>query len=110
MQFDEYQKLAARTINRELTPNEKCLHALHLMAAECGEIHGLFQKSYQGHEFEGEHLMKEIGDLLWGMAELCEVFGWSLGDVAEMNIEKLKARYPAGFEAERSLHREKGDI
>ena len=110
MRFDEYQKLAARTINRELTPSEKCLHALHLMAAECGEIHGLFQKAYQGHDFEDFHLMKEVGDLLWGMAELCEVFGWSLGDVAEMNIEKLKARYPAGFEAERSLHREKGDI
>ena len=86
------------------------MHALHLMAAECGEIHGLFQKAYQGHDFEDFHLMKEVGDLLWGMAELCEVFGWSLGNVAEMNIEKLKARYPSGFETERSLHRQKGDI
>lgn len=110
MTFNEYQGLAARTINTELTDAEKCMHALHLIASECGEIHGLFQKQYQGHEMDEIHLMKEVGDLLWGMAELCGVFGWSLGDVAEMNIEKLKERYPNGFQAERSIHRQKGDI
>lgn len=110
MDFYKYQELAARTINKELSEGEKLLHALHLISAECGEIHGVFQKQYQGHEVDDIHLMKEVGDLLWGMAELCEVFGWSLGDVAEMNIEKLRERYPNGFETERSLNRQKGDI
>jgi NTP pyrophosphatase (non-canonical NTP hydrolase) len=110
MSLNEYQKLAARTINEELAGTEVKNHALHLIAAECGEIHSLYQKFYQGHTFNVVNLMKEVGDLLWGIAELCTYYGFSLERVAEMNIEKLKARYPEGFEAERSLHRQEGDV
>lgn len=110
MQINEYQQLAARTINHNLFPDEQLAHALHGMCAEVGEIHGLYQKKYQGHIIEPEHLKKEIGDLLWFVAEYCTAHGWELDDVAQMNVNKLKARYPQGFEEERSLHREKGDI
>lgn len=108
--MDLYQELAGRTINEELTDGEKALHALHGLAGEVGEIHSLFQKSYQGHLFTVEHLLKELGDLMWFIAELCTAYGVSLNYVAEMNIEKLKARYPEGFNAEQSLHRKAGDI
>ena len=54
--------------------------------------------------------MKELGDLLWFIAEYCTANGWSMEDVAKMNIDKLKARYPTGFEAEKSLHRKEGDV
>ena len=80
------------------------------MASEVGELHSLYQKVYQGHEFDGEHAKKEVGDILWFIAEYCTAMGWQLEDVMEMNIEKLKARYPKGFEAERSLNRVEGDI
>lgn len=82
------------------------LHALHEMAGEVGEIHSLFQKVYQGHELDGEELQYEVGDLLWGIAELCTARGWDMGVIAERNILKLKRRYPDGFSEERSLHRE----
>jgi len=110
MSLNEYQELAARTINNGLTKTELRHHALHLIAAECGEIHSLFQKMYQGHSFYLTALSKEIGDLLWGIAELCTAFDFPLEKVAEMNIEKLKARYPDGFDAEKSLHRQEGDV
>lgn len=110
MTINEYQELAARTINRELAVEDVKAHALHLIAAECGEIHSIYQKLYQGHAFMVENLMKEVGDLLWGIAELCTYYGFSLERVAEMNVEKLKARYPNGFEAERSIHRQEGDV
>lgn len=110
MFLNEYQEQAARTINKELPPEGMERHALHLMAAECGEIHGLFQKTYQGHGFESEHLKKEVGDLLWGIAELCTANGWKLEEVARMNIDKLRARYPEGFSSERSLNRSEGDV
>ena len=110
MTLNEYQKLAARTINKALSFEETSRHALHGMASEVGEIHGLYQKFYQGHEMDAEHLKKEIGDLLWMIAELCTVYGWSLGDVAQKNIDKLKARYPEGFKVEQSLHRKEGDV
>ena len=106
MTLNEYQLQAARTINPALTL-EKChMHALHEIAAEVGEIHSLYQKELQGHGFSREHLKKEIGDLLWGIAELCTSKGIRLDEVAAMNIEKLRLRYPDGFSAERSIHRE----
>lgn len=105
MTFDEYQKLAARTINPDLTDAEVLHHALHEIAGECGEIHSIYQKSYQGHEIDGEELILEVGDLLWGIAELCTAWGWSMDVVAERNINKLRRRYPEGFDPERSINR-----
>lgn len=110
MTLNDYQKLAARTINKSLTPKEQGKHALHGMVGEIGELHSIYQKKYQGHEFDEEHAKKEVGDLMWMVAEYCTAHGWDLDEIAEMNIDKLKARYPDGFEAERSLHRKEGDI
>ena len=106
MTGNEYQNLAARTINSELTKTEVLLHALHGISAEDGEIHSFYQKWYQGHEIDFSELKKEVGDLLWFIAELCGVYDWKLDDVMQDNIAKLLERYPSGFEAERSLHRE----
>ena len=50
--------------------------------------------------------MEELGDLLWFAAELADVLGVSLETVAGLNIDKLRRRYPEGFDAEHSLHRE----
>ena len=110
MTGNEYQKLAARTMNSNLTTWQQRDHALHGMVGEVGEIHSIYQKVYQGHDISNEHLKKEVGDLLWFIAEYCTVHGWNLEEVMQLNIEKLKARYPEGFDTERSLHREKGDI
>ena len=110
MTGSEYQLQAARTINYNLTPQAIEAHALHGMSGEIGEIHGIYQKIYQGHKYDEEHLKKEVGDLLWFIAEYCTALGWTLSDVAQMNIDKLKARYPEGFSAEKSLHRKEGDV
>jgi NTP pyrophosphatase (non-canonical NTP hydrolase) len=110
MQMNEYQKAAARTMNPKLYPEQQANHALHGMAAEVGEIHGLLQKSYQGHVIECAHLKKELGDLLWFVSEYCTALGWTLEEVALENIDKLKARYPEGFSEDKSLHRKEGDI
>lgn len=105
MTLNEYQELASRTINQSLS-REKCTaHALHEIAAECGEIHSIFQKYYQGHEINYRELALEIGDLLWGIAELCTSHGWALDDIAQGNVDKLKKRYPDGFSEYKSLHR-----
>ena len=105
-----YQILAARTINKDLTRKEQMTHALHGMVGEVGEIHSLYQKVFQGHTFDEDHAKKEVGDLLWFIAEYCTAMGWELDDVMQMNIDKLKARFPDGFEAEKSLNRKEGDI
>lgn len=106
MTMTDYQSLASRTINGNLTKSETMMHALHEIASECGEIHGHFQKLYQGHKLDENALMLEVGDLLWGIAELCTASGWMLEDVAQANIEKLERRYPDGFSDERSRNRQ----
>ena len=107
--FDEYQHLAARTINRRLTTADILRHGLFGLAAEAGEVCGIYQKAYQGHVPTDDQLIKEIGDCLWMLAEICTARDIPFGDVAQINIDKLKARYPAGFDTERSLHRKEGD-
>lgn len=110
MTGNQYQRLAARTINNDLTDVEKELHALHGMVGEIGEIHSIYQKTFQGHKFDKTHVKKELGDLLWFVAEYCTVMGWELDDIMQLNIDKLKARFPDGFEAIRSIERKDGDI
>ena len=58
MDLNEYQHLAARTMNRDLSAVSVTLHALHGMSAEVGELHGIYQKAYQGHEVNAEALKK----------------------------------------------------
>lgn len=107
---NNYQKLAARTINNCLMRTEQEKHALFGMASEIGEIQGLYQKRYQGHPMDYMHLKKEVGDLLWFIAEYCTVMEWDLLDVMDLNINKLRERYPDGFDAEKSLNRKEGDV
>jgi len=110
MTGNEYQRLAGRTINMNLTRVRQEQHALHGMVGEIGELHSIYQKGYQGHEFDFAHVKKEVGDLLWFIAEYCTAMGWELEEVMQMNIDKLKSRFPEGFESEKSLHRKAGDI
>ena len=110
MEARDFQEKAARTINPSLYDYEIEQHALHGMASEIGELHGLYQKAYQGHDFDEEHAQKELGDLLWFVAEYCTAMDWDLGLIMMKNIAKLAARYPDGFKEEDSLNREEGDI
>lgn len=52
----------------------------------------------QGHELDKEHLAKELGDVAWYLAEAATALDISLEDILQANIDKLKMRYPDGFE------------
>lgn len=111
MRANEYQKLAMRTCSISYDQREDMLrHAVFGLASEAGEVAGILQKEYQGHEFDKEHMKKELGDCLWMIAEACNALDFDLGDVMQTNIDKLKARFPEGFSAERSINRVEGDV
>ena len=110
MNFDDYQSLAYRTVSHKDNVAAMEYHALHGLSGEVGELHSLYQKAYQGHMFDEEHAKRELGDILWFLAEYCSAHNWSMSEVAELNIAKLKARFPDGFSAYRSLNRAEGDI
>ena len=106
----EYQKLAMRTCSINDDNKSMMYHGVFGLTSEAGEVAGLLQKVYQYHPFDEEHMKKELGDCMWMIAEICTALDFSLDDVMQTNIEKLKARYPNGFSAEQSLHRKEGDM
>lgn len=111
MTINEYQKLAMRTSNGELTPSEHIVNGALGLCGESGEIADLIKKNQmQRHPLDREHVAKELGDVLWYVAETAAAIDYNLETIMRMNIEKLQARYPDGFSAERSMHRKDGDI
>lgn len=111
MHPNEYQNLAARTLidgpDAEYTPQEIMLvwNALGV-AGEAGEIADAIKKSvFHRHILDKDKLREEIGDCLWYVAAICTKLGFSLDEVMEQNIEKLKRRYPEGYSSEASKAR-----
>lgn len=106
MELNEYQQLAMRTLNPELSRKEVLINGVMGLCGESGEAIDIVKKHLaQGHELDREKLAKELGDVAWYLAETATAIGYSLDDICRMNIEKLKARYPEGFSAENSIHR-----
>lgn len=87
------------------------LNACLGLSGEVGEFNDMIKKwIFHEKELDVKHAKKEAGDVLWYMAMLCESFGWNLEEIMQMNVDKLKARYPEGFDVERANHRAKGDV
>lgn len=64
----------------------------------------------QGHELDREHLIKELGDIAWYLAETATALDVSLEEVLQGNIRKLKKRYPEGFSVQDSKERDRDDL
>lgn len=106
MRFDEYQELAGRTSPADRPALEKLTNGALGLGGEAGEVVELVKKHrYHGHELDPDLVAKELGDVLWYVAEICRATGLSMGDVAQRNVDKLRARYPEGFSENRSRDR-----
>ena len=88
------------------------IYAAMGMCGEAGEVSELIKKyAYHGHTIDTEHLARELGDVLWYVSYMAQLFGYPLGKIMVINQEKLAKRYPDGkFDAERSRNRKEGDI
>lgn len=103
----EYQRLAMTTLNPQLTQKDILINAVMGLCGESGEAIDIVKKHlHQGHPLDKEKLAKELGDIAWYLAEAAYALDMDLDDVLEGNISKLKARYPDGFDTEKSLHRD----
>lgn len=110
MTLNEYQQTAMRTASG-LTHPELLMNAALGICGEGGEVADLVKKAaFQGHDLDRKHVAKELGDCFWYLAVGAEAIGYTLEEIGQMNKAKLEARYPNGFEAERSLHRAEGDV
>lgn len=117
MRFNEYCKLAQRTSNT-VTAEGEILNGLMGLCGETGEAMDIWKKvMFQGKPKDVAtlgHLRSELGDVAWYLAEaltgICELTGGTPEDVLNENIAKLEARYPFGFDVDRSEHRAENDI
>ena len=107
MTINEYQELAMTTLNPALSQKDVLINGVMGLCGESGEAIDIVKKHLaQGHPLDREKLIKELGDIAWYLAETATALDVALEEVLQGNIEKLRRRYPEGFETEHSLHRE----
>ena len=85
------------------------------LTAEAGEFTEVVKKIIlQGKPYNDEnkfHMKRELGDICWYLAQACMALDTTFDEVIEMNVEKLKARYPGGeFDVHKSENRVEGDL
>lgn len=108
--FHRYQRFAMVTANTKIPRKEQLINGTLGLAGEAGEVADLVKKHFfQGHPLNRPVLIDELGDVLWYIALLCDCLGIGMEQVALGNINKLRGRYPEGFEEERSLNRVEED-
>ena len=108
MHLDEYQQLAARTLGRDRTHEQQLANAALGLTGESGEVAEVIKKHlFHATPLDQDALAKELGDCLWYIGAFATVLGLSLDDIAQRNINKLRKRYPEGFDTERSRNRTK---
>lgn len=111
MTANEYQALAMRTLNPELSKRDVLINSVMGLCGESGEAIDIVKKwMAHGHELDKAHLAKELGDIAWYLAEAATALDMDLEEILQANVEKLKKRYPKGFSCERSRVRLKGDL
>lgn len=113
MTINEYQKEALRTDSSiiALTNEGRLTNGLMGLNGEAGEAIDILKKHlFQGHELDCEHLAKELGDVAWYLAVTADALGYTLEEILEMNVQKLRARYPDGFDSDKSVHRKEDDV
>lgn len=110
MTINEYQNAAMRTA-KSMDDNALLINAALGLCGESGEVADIVKKAtFQGHELDKEHVAKELGDVAWYLAVGARAIGYDLETIMQMNVDKLRARYPDGFDADRSQHRKAGDV
>ena len=85
------------------------------LTAEAGEFTEVVKKIIlQGKPYNEEnvfHMKRELGDICWYLAQACMALDTTFDEVIEMNVDKLKARYPGGeFDVHKSENRKDGDL
>ncbi|HFK1808201.1 TPA: nucleoside triphosphate pyrophosphohydrolase family protein [Bacillus cereus] len=116
-ELDQYQEAALRTWNTNEDFGGRVLNAALGLSGESGEVADIIKKAvFHGHGFNPAHcpgeeegnthkIALELGDILYYISIMSHEMGYTLEDIAQMNISKLATRYPDGFSREASQNR-----
>ena len=113
-----YAALLTRMNNLELEDDcniPPLITAAFGLTAEAGEFTEVVKKIIlQGKPYNEEnvfHMKRELGDICWYIAQACMALDTTFDEIIEMNVDKLKARYPGGeFNVHKSENRKEGDV
>ena len=106
MDIREFQRVSTRTLNKELSKEQAISNMIFGANGELGEVTDILKKHlYQGHKLDKQHLAEEIGDTLFYIVNLCTIYNLDVEDILQGNVDKLRKRFPEGFDAERSINR-----
>ena len=111
MQVNEYQKAAMATLNPALDKKDVLINSVMGLCGESGEAIDIVKKCLmQGHEMDKEHLVRELGDVAWYLAEAATALDIPLEAVFQGNLDKLRQRFPNGFDTGASVNRKENDL
>ena len=106
MTLDDYQRLAARTLGADRSREQQLANVALGLTGEAGEVADIIKKHlFHAWPLDRDAFAAELGDCLWYIAALATALDLSLDDIASGNVEKLRRRYPDGFDVERSRNR-----
>lgn len=106
MTANDYQRMAMRTAGNYASDFDMLRNAVYGLNGESGEVIDLLKKhEFQGHDLDRDKLIDEAGDVAWYLALLASALGVSLEEIMQKNVDKLKKRYPDGFDKDKSINR-----
>ena len=116
--YDEFNSRCFEIQSEESSdglPVHRLLTAALGICAEGGEFTEVVKKIvFQGKPVNEDnifHMKRELGDIMWYVAQACMSLDTTIDEIIEMNVEKLKSRYPLGeFDVHHSENRKEGDI
>ena len=101
MELNEYQELVQKTAKKDFSTKEEEIMCWGLgVSGEAGDVASCIKKTFAHKKDVREGIRENLGDMLWYGAMICNFFEWSLKDVLEENVDKLKKRFPEGFDYE----------
>ena len=110
MNINNYQKEAMKTLNPELNKKDILINSVMGLCGESGEAIDIVKKwLMQGHDLDKNHLIKELGDIAWYLAEAATALNVPLDTILQGNLDNLPKRYPDGFNTSASINGQKED-
>ena len=102
-------------LNGENSDIQRLLTAAVGLSAESGELTEIVKKIiFQGKPYNDDniyHMKRELGDIMWYLAQACMALNTNFNEILEMNVDKLSSRYPGGeFDVHYSENRKEGDL
>lgn len=103
--LQEYQQFCKKTAGKFESKEFEIFTWGLGITGEAGDVASCIKKTFAHKNDKTDGIKENLGDTLWYITAICNFFGWGLQEVIDLNVNKLKARYPEGFTIEKAKRR-----